>query len=84
MKKHKNTDETFIRVHTIDKRFDDPGIAYSGKLVREKQQPQKQYSLEEKQNPLTQEERLKRNQEQLRKDPTARFGIMEVEPWQKF
>ena len=46
MKKHKNTDETFIRVHTIDKRFDDPGIAYSGKLVREKQQPQKQYSLE--------------------------------------
>tara|TARA_R100001460_G_scaffold100602_1_gene144302 strand:- start:193 stop:423 length:231 start_codon:yes stop_codon:yes gene_type:complete len=63
---------------TIDKRFDNPGIPYSGKLVREKQQPEKKYSLEEKQNPLTKEERLKRNQEQLSKDPTARFGIIKV------
>lgn len=79
MRNHKNTDETFIHVRTIDKKFDDPGIVYSGKLVREKQQPQKQYSLEEKQKPLTKEERLKRNQKAIGKDPTTTFGILDTE-----
>jgi len=79
MKNHENTDKTFIHVRTIDKRFDNPGIAYSGKLVREKQQPQKQYSLEEKQKPLTREERFKRNQKAMGKDPTTTFGILDIE-----
>mgnify|MGYP003111820595 CR=1 FL=1 len=79
MKKHDNTDEAFMRVRMIDRRFDYSGVSYSGKLKREKKQSFTKYPIEEMQKPLTKEQRHKRNQETLSKDSTAKFGIMETD-----